>query len=212
VANDNEQVNRLVNEQTEIGILLALPGLLATLVFAPWLMHLFYTAEFLSGAELLPWFVVGVFGSIILFPMGFIQRAKGAVRWIYIGQSWASLSNLILACIFTPSMGILGAAYAYLLSIALHSLVVYFIARHLSRFVWTRTTFRLVASSFCLIFVCLAVKKLPGSIMPLIFGAVLVGGAVVFSLRGIAARLGSNHRIVKIVCNIPWGRVICGLR
>lgn len=63
VAKDNEHVNRLVNEQTEIGILLALPGLLGTLVFAPWLMRLLYTAKFLPGAELLPWFVVGVFLS-----------------------------------------------------------------------------------------------------------------------------------------------------
>jgi PST family polysaccharide transporter len=35
-ATNHEQASRLVNEQTEIGILLALPGLLATLAFAPW--------------------------------------------------------------------------------------------------------------------------------------------------------------------------------
>ena len=54
VAHDNDQVNRLVNEQIEVGILLALPGLLGTLVFAPWLMHIFYSAKFLPGAERYP--------------------------------------------------------------------------------------------------------------------------------------------------------------
>jgi PST family polysaccharide transporter len=35
VASDRNAVNRLVNEQTEIGLLLAVPGLLATLSLAP---------------------------------------------------------------------------------------------------------------------------------------------------------------------------------
>ena len=211
VAQDNARVNRLVNEQTEIGILLALPGLLGTLVFAPWVIHIFYSAKFLPGAQLLPWFVVGIFGSIILYPMGFIQRAKGAVRCIYIGQSWANLSNLILGCIFIPSVGILGAAYAYLLSIALHSPVVFLIARHLSGFAWTRASFRLVAASCGLIVAGLVIKTLPGHIMPWSSGMILVGIACILSLRGIAARLGSNHRMVRIVGNLPGGRMLCGL-
>ena len=112
VAQDDEQVNKLVNEQTEIGILLALPGLLGTLTFAVPLMHIFYTAKFLSGAELLPWFVAGVFLQVIVFPMGFIARAKGAIRFIYIGQTWINLSFLACATVLLSSFGVLGVAYA----------------------------------------------------------------------------------------------------
>jgi PST family polysaccharide transporter len=53
VAHDHAAVNRLVNEQTEIGLLLAVPGLLATLALAPWIIRLFYTSEFLPAVELL---------------------------------------------------------------------------------------------------------------------------------------------------------------
>jgi len=53
VAHDPAAVNRLVNEQTEIGLLLAVPGLLATLALAPWIIRLFYTSEFLPAVELL---------------------------------------------------------------------------------------------------------------------------------------------------------------
>ena len=51
VSNDDLEVNRLVNEQTEVGVLLALPGLLATLVFAPWVIRLFYSAKFLEAGS-----------------------------------------------------------------------------------------------------------------------------------------------------------------
>ncbi len=144
--------------------------------------------------------------------MGAIQRAKGAVRWIYIGQSWANLSNLILAYVFISSIGVPGVAYAYLFSVAIHSLVVFFIAKHLSGFAWSRASFRLVALSICMVLVGLGIKQLPGNILPLSLGTVLVAIACVASMRGIVERLGDSHRIVMMVCIVPGGRMICGLK
>ena len=77
VAADHRALNRLVNEQTEIGIILALPGLIATLAFAPLAVQLFYSTDFLPAAALLPWFVLGIFGRVISWPMGFVQLALG---------------------------------------------------------------------------------------------------------------------------------------
>lgn len=59
-AQDNALVNRLVNEQTEAGILLALPGLLATIVFISWIISLLRSRAFHEAAELLPSFVLSV--------------------------------------------------------------------------------------------------------------------------------------------------------
>lgn len=44
-------MNRLVNEQTEIGLLLAVPGLQATLSLAALIIRLYYTDAFLSAAS-----------------------------------------------------------------------------------------------------------------------------------------------------------------
>jgi len=208
VAHDNEHVNRLVNEQTEIGILLALPGLLGTLVFAPWLMHLFYTAKFLAGAELLPWFVISVFFQVIIFPMGIITRAKGAVRWIYLGQTWSNLSYLIFAVVLISFFGVVGVAYADLLGIAIQSILVFFIARHLSKFGWKKETLKLVVISCMLILSALAVRMISHTLTALCFGAFITVIGCIVSLRGIVSRLGQHHRIVKAVCSLPGGRVV----
>ena len=45
-AKDHVVCNRLVNEQAEIGLLLAVPGILATLAFAPLVISLFYSPRF----------------------------------------------------------------------------------------------------------------------------------------------------------------------
>lgn len=212
VAHDNEQVNRLVNEQTEIGILLALPGLIGTLVFAPWFMRIFYTAKFLPGAELLPWFVIGVFIQVIIFPMGHITRAKGAVRWIYFGQTWANVSALILATVLMSYFGILGVAYAAFLNVAILGFIVFLIARHLSNFSWAREVLKLVAVSLVLILMAMVIQEIPNTVIAMCSGTFITIAGCVVSLRGIASRLGREHRIIKVVCGFPCGCLVCGFK
>ncbi len=211
VARDNEHVNRLVNEQTEIGILLALPGLLATLAFAPWIMHLFYSAKFLPSAELLPWFVIGVLGQVILFPIGFIPRAKGAVRWIYLGQTEGNILHLVLCLVLIPLYGILGTGYAYVIHMVVHGMVVFGIASHLSRFVWNQHARKLLFSTAFLVIAGCASRNIPNAPLSFGTGAVLVTIGCIKSLRGIASRLGPNHRIVAMACKAPFGSLVCGL-
>jgi len=43
---DTATATRLVNEQTEVALLLCAPVLLAMLGLAPWVIHLLYSAEF----------------------------------------------------------------------------------------------------------------------------------------------------------------------
>ena len=59
VADDNRECNRLVNEQTLVSLLLAGPGVIGTIIFAPLIITLFYSPEFVrSGGSPtldLPW-------------------------------------------------------------------------------------------------------------------------------------------------------------
>ncbi len=211
IAHDNEQVNRLVNEQIEIGILLALPGLLGTLAFAPWLMHVFYTAKFLPGAELLPWLAIGIFGQVITFPLGYIQRAKGRSGWIYVSQTHLNLLNLVLALVMIRAYGVVAAAWAFALTTYLHGLVVFGIARRLSKFAWTGPSARLALLASGMIGVGFVAQLLTGGFFKLALGALITSAGCLFSLRGISSRLGANHRIVKLALKFPGGRIACGL-
>jgi PST family polysaccharide transporter len=74
---DHATMNRLVNEQTEMGVLIAVPGVLATLTLAPWVMHVFYSATFVQGAEVIRWQILGVLMRVVCWPLGFMLMAKG---------------------------------------------------------------------------------------------------------------------------------------
>jgi enterobacterial common antigen flippase len=205
VANNNEQVNKLVNEQIEIGVLLALPGLLGTLIFAPLLMHIFYSDKFMPGSELLPWLAIGVFGQVISFPLGFIQRAKGRTAWIFVSQTHLNLLNLVLSVVMLVNLGLESVAWAFALTTCIHGLVVFSIARHLSAFRWGTSTVGLTFSASAMIGLGFATQHYSSGLIGYTLSALVMGAGCLFSLGGIYARLGADHRLIKAALKIPGG-------
>lgn len=208
---DHPLMNRLINEQTEIGILLALPGLLGTLAFAPWIMHVFYSAKFTVGAELLPWFVLGIFGQVISWPMGFSLAAKGASSW-YIGvESIANCLRLGLTVTLISSFGLEGAAIAIPLLYFVHTFLLLLLCNHLTGFRWSSPALKLLSLSSLAILSGFAAQQWLTGVPAIALGVVLTAITGGFSLRGIASRLGRDHHLVQRVCRLPGVRSLCGV-
>jgi antigen flippase len=199
VIEDREAAVRAVNEQTEIGILLALPGLLATLAFGPWILELFYSRKFLPAADLMPWFILGVFGRVVSWPLGFIQLAKGASRVFMLTETAFIALWLVLVLILVPRSGVVGAAYAFALIYFLHPLAMLGLSRYLIGFHWSRSVKKLlalsammVALSFGLTFIALGwIANVSGGILTLV-------GSIV-SLRRLRKKLDPNHPINRLI-------------
>ena len=211
IANNNELVNRLVNEQIDIGVLLALPGLLGTLTFAPWLMHIFYSEKFLLGSDLLPWLAVGVFGQVISFQLGYIQRAKGRTAWIYISQSHLNLLNLVLSVVMLINFGLVALAWAFAICTYTHFFVVLGIAKHLSDFRFSSKTVYLILTASALIGVSFALQNWAAGLTGYLLSVFILSAGCFFSIRGISSRLGVEHRIIRIILKFPGGRFVCGI-
>ena len=73
-----------MNEQTLVGLLLAGPGVLATLTFAPLVIALFYSAKFGAAVGVLRWICLGAMLQVITWPMGFIIVAKGQAGLVFL--------------------------------------------------------------------------------------------------------------------------------
>jgi antigen flippase len=212
VIQDRVQATRVVNEQTEIGVLLALPGLLATLVFAPLIIRIFYTAEFLAGAVLLPWFLFGIFGRVVSWPLGFIQLAKGAGRWFMATETVFIAFQLGLVIWLARRFGAVGAAYAFAATYVAYTVGMLWVGSTLIGFRWSRDVKRLFAISGVFLMATVAVRLwVPGWQAAVVGGSIAIVGALV-SLRELAARLGSEHRLIRAFGRVAGiGRVI-GLR
>jgi PST family polysaccharide transporter len=211
VSNDHTQVNRLVNEQTVIGVLLALPGLIASIAFAPWILHLFYSIEFVAGAELLRWFALGIFGRVVSFPMGYILLAKGSSRWFAVTETCFSVLLLCLTLTLIKFCGLIGTAYAFAMLYGLHCLAMALLARHLTGLHWERQTLHVLGTAGVLIVGVLVLQNVLPEHAGYVGAAFLTFLSAVVSFRGIVTRLGADHHIVRSLCRIPAGNWVCGL-
>jgi antigen flippase len=211
VIHDHEIAASTVNEQTEVGMLLALPGLLGTLAFAPWVMQAFYTKQFLPGAALLPWFVLGIFGQIVSWPLGYIQLAKGASRWFVATETVFIGLQLGLLLWTVPRFGLVGVAYTFAITYLLHTLGMLWVAKALIGFRCSGAVKKLLLLSAIFVLIGLGVRlAMPGLPGVLVGGVVTLIGSIL-SLRGLAARLGADSRFCKWVCAVPGGRWIVGI-
>jgi PST family polysaccharide transporter len=136
-ANDNTTCNRLVNEQTRISLLLAGPGVIATLTFAPIVIALFYSSKFASAVGILRWICFGTALQVITWPMGFIIIAKGErALFFWCEFAWAVVSvGLAWLCVQTLSLN--GAGIAFATSYVFHGCLLYPIVRRISGFRWS---------------------------------------------------------------------------
>jgi PST family polysaccharide transporter len=209
-AADNDQVNRLVNEQTEIGLLLALPGLLGTLVLAPWIIRIFYTAKFAPAADLLPLFVLGVFGRAISWPLGFIQLAKGASRWFAATETAANALHIVLIWLGLRWFGLAGVALAFAILYACYTLAMLWVASRLSHFRWSHAAKRLLTLAALLVAATFALRKLAPELPAAVCGALVSLGTAFYCIREIAVRLGPEHRISRTLLRFPLiGQKLC---
>ena len=129
VVHDNAAVTRLVNEQTQVSMLLAGPGILATITFAPLLLIGFYSTEFAAASGLLRWLCVGMMLRVVSWPMGYIIVAKGWQRTFIAVEIGATAIHVGGAALLLPYFGVEGAGLAYASLYVCHAVAVYLIAR-----------------------------------------------------------------------------------
>ncbi len=209
VATDNGALNRLVNEQTEIGLLLALPGLLATMVLAPWLVRVFYTSEFLPAVGLVQWFILGCLGRVISWPLGYVMLALGKGRWFLLTETGANLLHIVLIAIGLSLFGIEGVAIAFFALYIGYAIIVYAVCRSLTGFRWSRAARHIAwraVSLLAIVFVMVInVPVWPASAVGSVFTLV----ASLYALRSLLHRIGADHPIARAVNKIPGLRAVC---
>ncbi len=185
VANDNSQCNRLVNEQTEISLLLAGPGVLATLTFTPIVIQLFYSAKFGPAVETLRWICLGMLLRVASWPMGFILVAKGERKLFFWTEVLAGMVNVALIWAGVAMLGLQGAGIGFSASYLIYWIGIYAVVRQLSGFRWSTANKRM-ASVFIPMLVLVFVSKYAFARIPAAgeaFGALITVLAGIYALK-----------------------------
>jgi PST family polysaccharide transporter len=144
---NHAQSNRLVNEQILVGVLIAVPGVLATLTFAPLVLTALYSARFTAAAVVLRWICLGTILQVLSWPMGFIVVAKGKQRLFFISEFAWTVVAMAAAWTCTKQYGLAGAGIAFCSSYLFHGFLSYFIGHYLTGFRWSADTSKITGLS-----------------------------------------------------------------
>jgi PST family polysaccharide transporter len=195
---DRPECNRLVNEQALVSMLLAGPGILATLTFAPVVVALFYSTAFLESVEILRWICLGATLQVVTWPMGFIIVAEGKRSIFFWSEVVYTLFYLGAAWILVGWLGAVGAGVAFFASYVFHAILVYPIVRWITGFTWSAVNRRMGILSLALIgSVFVGFRVLPAWLATVLGTAALLFNAV-HSAR-VLVRLVSPERLPRSV-------------
>jgi enterobacterial common antigen flippase len=156
VANDSVACNRLANEQAEVALLLAVPGIIATIVFAPVVISVFYSGKFGPAIDLIRWQMLGVVLKVAAWPIGFILLAKGDGKRFMLTEALTNLMSLLASWYCLSWFGLVGAGVAFFVMYAFCWLIVFAVVRRSYGFTWSKSNCRMAM----LIFPCIGVAFL----------------------------------------------------
>ena len=135
--------------------------------------------------------------------MAFIQLAKGAGRWFFATQTAFAILQLSLVLLLVPRHGLVGAAYAFALSYGLYTPAMLWVGSRLIGFVWSHEVQALLMVSAFLVAAAFLARVLFDGWIAISAGSALAFVGGLYSLRWLAERLGSNHRLIRLAIQIP---------
>lgn len=144
ISDNNKACNLLINQQTQVGLLVAAPGIIATLIFAPFVLEIFYSSKFIPAYGILRWSILGVFLRVVSWPLGYLILAKGKAMLFFVTELIANVVHLILIWIGTKIFGLNGTGIAFFGLYIIYSLMVLYVGFRLTRFIWSTKNLRLI--------------------------------------------------------------------
>lgn len=183
---DHQAMNHLVNEQTEMGVLIALPGVIATMALAPWVMKTFYSVAFVVGADVVRWQILGVFIRVVSWPMGYILIAKGKSGFFMLSEFIFGIINVTLIFLCMKLWKLEGIGISFALTYLAHTVIIMVMAFYLTGFCWSSVALKIIVPSLLILIAILCCTQYLSYQWSIIIGlttTVLVGVASSMALQ-----------------------------
>ena len=134
---DPQAANRLVNEQTEMALLLASPVVIAMLGLAPWIIEMLYSSEFAEAALIFRWQVIGDVLKVAAWPLAFVMLAAGDGRAFIAAQTIGILVFIAATWLGLRTLGVQATGVAFLCMYVAYLPLLFWLARRRTGFAFT---------------------------------------------------------------------------
>jgi PST family polysaccharide transporter len=188
----------LVNEQAEVGLLLAAPGILGTLTFASLVLSLFYSAKFAPAVEILRWQILGMFLRVTSWPMVFILIAKGKGKLYFAMEVLAQSLHIGLIWLGIAWWGLRGVGMAFVVYNLFYWCVTFVVVRKLTGFAWSPANRRFAMAIAAPVLVAFLAPYFLIRVWAMVAGAAATLLIGLFSFKALHAITGSRNVLASL--------------
>ena len=202
---DQEGAFRLVNQQTEILVLILSPLIMLLILSAPLAIRALLTSEFLATERMVRFLgMAGIFKALC-FPMDYIAYAKGDTNYIFWVESvWGCAKTFTIMALFYYFLGLNGLGYGALVTSIVDVIVCLILIPWRYGFRHSMEAIRLTLLMVLLAGACLACSFLDNLFLRYGLMTVISIVGVTISIRQLDRRL--NLKAVVNRFYMKWGR------
>jgi len=190
VADDRKKLNREVNHQTEIALLILAPMLAAFIVYANFGIIILYTKEFLQINTMIQWSALGIFFKTVSWTIGFVFLAKGASKIYFWNELISNAYQLILNLAGYYYLGMTGLGISYLAGFILYFIQVFILANRFYSFYFSRSFYKIFLVQLSIAIASFILISYTRNIYTYIACSCIILFSVLFSLKELNTRMG----------------------
>lgn len=191
-AQDNTRIQKEVNQQLELSLLLSVPALLGTVLYMPIVIRVLYSSKFFMAIPIMRWAIFGILGRIVSWPLSYVVLAKSKNVLFLIVEVASGIVNLGLVYVCYKLWGLQGCGIAFALLYFFYLLAEIIIVKRLAVTRYSASSFRFILTSTAIL-VGMSIFVDVFSTMPLVkyaIGSVFFLVVVFFYIRRLLSELG----------------------
>ena len=170
-----DRMNRTINEQSEIVLLLATPILSLFMLLAPLVVRILLSEEFLPVTSFVRILCVGMLLRAASYALGYASFAKGDKKiYLIIEGIYANFANLLLAVSMYYLWGLYGMAWSFVINYILYYFVIKYVDSKRYGYIASGEVLKLIIFSVTAMLTILLVCYLLPYPLNYSFGGVLV--------------------------------------
>ncbi len=139
-----DEFNRQINEQTEIGLLIIIPGLMVCMVAAVPILRVLYTGAFTPGAVAARWMIAGMLVRAAGWPLAYVPLALNKPFITVLTEALFSAVLIGLSALGVQLYGLDGAGIAFFATSLVYTLGLLGVAFGFTRFIWSPSCWRMM--------------------------------------------------------------------
>jgi len=156
VSFDNAKIKVLVNQQSEIILLIISPLAILFISLAPIIIRILLTKDFVVLVPMIRWMGIGMLFKAIAFPMGYISFAKGDKKtFFWLEGIFGNILILSLNMIFYMVDGLRGLGISFAIAYFIFDIVYIFVTKNKYNFSHSKSLIYMILPFFVMVLITL---------------------------------------------------------